>query len=169
MTGQHEDEQVRGNRPAHPRLRAIGWRGTAARLVAGVLLIGGVIRAQQVSGFDPAPWALGLAGFPAVLLAWQWLRASHNPGPVHATGLVGHAVCLAVGAALVLTPLYAPWLSVTRDATAVFYGASLLLAVVRGYAGCEVLAVSNWVMRRDDQVGCVFFTPVDHLEQRRPL
>ena len=169
MTRQHKDARSRGNRPDHPRRRAIGWRGTVARLIAGLLLVGGVIRTQQMTGFDPAPWALGLAGFPAVLLAWQWLRASRNPGPVHATGLVGHAVCLAVGAALVLTPLYAPWLSVTRDATAVFYGASLLLAVARGYPGCEVLAVSNWVMRRDDQVGCVFFTPIDRLEQHRPL
>lgn len=161
MTWQHENAQVRGNRPAHPRRRAIGGGGAAARLIAGLLAVGGVIRAQQVSRFDPAPWALGLGGFPATLLAWHWLRASHNPGPLHATGAVGHAVCLAAGAALVLIPLYAPWLSVTQDATALFYGASLLLAVVRGYAGCEVLAVSNWLMRRDDQVGCVFFTPID--------
>jgi hypothetical protein len=34
-----------------------------------------------------------------------------------------------------------------------------------------VLAVSNWLLRRDDQVGCVVFWPVDHLERgpRRPV
>jgi hypothetical protein len=29
----------------------------------------------------------------------------------------------------------------------------MLLAAARGYAGCEVLAVSNWLLHRDDQVG----------------
>jgi hypothetical protein len=46
------------------------------------------------------------------------------------------------------------------------YGASMLLAAVRGYGGCEVLAVSNWVLRRNDQVGCLVLAPVDHLERR---
>ncbi len=45
-----------------------------------------------------------------------------------------------------------------------FYGASMLLAAARGYAGCEVLAISNWLLRRDDQVGCVVFWPIDQLE-----
>jgi len=30
-----------------------------------------------------------------------------------------------------------------------------------------VLAVSNWLLRRDDQVGCVLFAPVDPLEHAR--
>jgi hypothetical protein len=47
-----------------------------------------------------------------------------------------------------------------------FYGASMLLAAWRGYAGCEVLALSNWVLRRDDQVGCLLFSPIDSLESR---
>jgi hypothetical protein len=45
--------------------------------------------------------------------------------------------------------------------------AAAVLAAARGYAGCEVLAVPNWPLRRDDQVGCVLFTPVDALERRR--
>ena len=44
--------------------------------------------------------------------------------------------------------------------------ASMLLAALRGYAGCEVLAVSNWLLRRDDQVGCAVFWPIDQLERR---
>jgi hypothetical protein len=42
----------------------------------------------------------------------------------------------------------------------------MLLAAVRGYRGCELLAVSNWLLRRDDQIGCVVFSPVDHMEGR---
>jgi hypothetical protein len=48
-----------------------------------------------------------------------------------------------------------------------FYGASMWLAALRGYAGCEVLAVSNWLLGRDDQVGCALFWPIDQLEHYR--
>jgi hypothetical protein len=55
----------------------------------------------------------------------------------------------------------------TSDAALLFYGASMWLASVRGYAGCEVLAASNWLLGRDDQVGCALFWPVDQLEHHR--
>jgi hypothetical protein len=58
-------------------------------------------------------------------------------------------------------------LSFTSDATLIFYGASMLLAAARGYGGCEVLAVSNWVLRRDDQVGCLVFSPLDYMGRQR--
>ena len=67
--------------------------------------------------------------------------------------------------ALVLTPWYAQPLSFTSGAALVFYGASMLLAAMRGYGGCEVLAVSNWLLRRDDQIGCMVLSPIDHLER----
>jgi hypothetical protein len=57
----------------------------------------------------------------------------------------------------------------TSDATLLFYGASMWLAAARGYAGCEVLAVSNWLLRRDDQIGCALFWPVDRLEHHRTM
>jgi hypothetical protein len=43
----------------------------------------------------------------------------------------------------------------------------MLLAAVRGYASCEVLAVSNRLLRRDDQIGCALFWPIDHGETNR--
>jgi hypothetical protein len=46
----------------------------------------------------------------------------------------------------VFLALYLP--EPTSDAALIFYGASMLLAALRGYAGCEVLAVSNWRLRR---------------------
>jgi hypothetical protein len=56
--------------------------------------------------------------------------------------------------ALVLTPSYAPSLAVTSDAALVFYGGSMLVAALRGSGGCEVLAISNWLLpeRRPDRV-----------------
>jgi hypothetical protein len=85
---------------------------------------------------------------------------------VVATGPVGHALNMAVFLALYLTPWYAPALRFTSDAALLFYGSSMLVAALRGYGGCEVLAVSNWLLRRDDQAGCMVFWPVDQLERR---
>jgi hypothetical protein len=65
------------------------------------------------------------------------------------------------------TLLVAPFLIIpyTSDATWLWLGASVLLAAARGYAGCEVLAISNWLLRRDDTVGCLVFTPIDLAEK----
>lgn len=68
--------------------------------------------------------------------------------------------------ALVLTPLYASPLSLTSNAALIFYGASMLLAAARGYGGCEVLAISNWILRRDDQIGCLVLSPIDDYERQ---
>lgn len=148
-----------------PGQRAIGRWGTVARLVVGVVLLADVAFGHWASGFRPTAWALGLVGFPAILLAAQWRRVWSGRAPMRATGPSGHVINCAVFLALYLTPHYAPALSVTSDAALVFYGASMLLAAARGYAGCEVLAVPNWVLRRDDQVGCMLFAPLDHVER----
>ena len=42
----------------------------------------------------------------------------------------------------------------------------MLLAALRGYSGCEVTAISNWILGKDDQVGCLVLSPVDDLERR---
>jgi hypothetical protein len=39
------------------------------------------------------------------------------------------------------------------------------LLAARGYAGCEVLAVSNWLLRRNDQVGSADFWAIEHRER----
>jgi hypothetical protein len=54
---------------------------------------------------------------------------------------------------------------VLSDAALLFYGATMLVAAGRGYGGCEVLAVSNWVLGRDDQIGCLLFEPLDRAER----
>jgi hypothetical protein len=141
------------------RPRGIGPAGTAARVIVGGLLLGSVAQGHVARGFHLSSWVLGLVGFPVLLLAGQWLRARRTPTQLRATGPVGHALNLALFLALYL-------LEFTSDAALIFYGASMLLAALRGYAGCEVLAVSNWLLRRDDQVGCAVFWPVDQLERR---
>jgi hypothetical protein len=140
--------------------RKIGPVGTTARIAVGALLLGSVAHGHLARGFHPAAWALGLVGFPAVLVGLQWLRARRSPTPLEATGPVGHALNLAVFLVLYL-------LEPTSDAALSFYGASLWLAALRGDAGCEVLAVANWLLHRDDQVGCAVFWPIDQLEHHR--
>jgi hypothetical protein len=146
------------------RQRRIGIIGTAARVILGLVFVGSVIWGEWTRGFHPASWALGLVGFPAVLLAWQWVRARHNTARFDATGTLGFALNCGIFFAFYLTPFYVPALAFTSDAALIFYGISMLLAALRGYAGCEVLAISNWLLRRDDQVGCVVFAPIDLLE-----
>ncbi len=142
------------------RRRKIGPFGTSVRIVVGALLVGSVAQGHLARGFHLSAWVLGLLVFPAVLVGLQWLRARRTPTRLEATGPVGHALNLAVFLALYLA-------EPTSDAALIFYGASMWLAALRGHAGCEVLAVSNWLLRRDDQVGCALFWPIDQLEHHR--
>ena len=87
------------------------------------------------------------------------MRLRFTNETLNATGGLGFCLNLAVGAVLFIIPF-------TREAALLFFGASLLLAAARGYAGCESLAISNWLLRRDDQVGCVVFSPIDEVEAR---
>ena len=148
------------------RSRAIGPAGTAARILLGGYLFGSVIEAEIRGGFTPLVWALGLLAFPGVLLAAQWARARRGAGQLQATGPVAHLVTLAGFVALTLIPEYNRAIDVKGDAAVIFVGMSMLLAAGRGYAGCEVLAISNWLLRRDDQLGCIVFAPVDRAESQ---
>jgi len=158
------NQQGAGQAPGRRRGRVIGALGTAARLLVGLVLLGSVLQGELAGPFRPAAWLLGLVGLPAVLLGWQWWRARRGRPRLRATGPLGHGLNIAVFLALYLTPWYAPSLRFTGDAALLFYGSSMLLAALRGDAGCEVLAVSNWLLRRDDQVGCLVFSPIDQLE-----
>jgi hypothetical protein len=146
--------------PANGSQRRIGPIGTTARVIVGILLVGSVAQGHLARGFHPSAWVLGLVGFPALLVGLQRLQARRTPIRLEATGPVVHALNLAVFLVLYL-------LEPTSDATLIFYGASMWLAALRGYAGCEVLAASNWLLGRDDQIGCAPFWPVDQLEHQR--
>jgi len=134
--------------------------GTAARVLVGMGLL-------YLTLFDtPFRWGLqwheallGLLGFPAVTIlgVLLWKALAGTSAPIRAMGHFG--LCSTTG---VLFALFA--VPFTQDATALFLGSTLLLAAIRGYAGCEVTAISNWLLRRDDQVGCMVFSPLDAAE-----
>ena len=140
--------------------RAIGKFGTVGRLALGVLFLWLAFSALTLRDYSTPPWhafVIGLIVLPAGLLAFQKMRLRFTKETLDATGPVGFCVNCAVGLALFV---------VASAATLLFYGVSLILAAARGYAGCEVLAISNWLMRRNDQVGCVVFSPLDAAESR---
>jgi drug/metabolite transporter (DMT)-like permease len=149
-----------------PTTRMIGMLGTVARIGVGVILTGSVLYGHAAHGWHPAAWLLGLLVFPTAVFAAQWWWTRRRPAPLRATGPVGHLITLLAFLALYLTWWYAPAVDELSDAALLFYGGSMLVAAARGYAGCEVLAVSNWLLERDDQIGCAVFWPVDTLEVR---
>jgi hypothetical protein len=146
--------------------RDIGPIGTAARLVVGLLLVGLIVYGQLSSSghLTPITWVLGLIGFPALVLAWHFWRIRRNPARFSVTSALSLVLSLALPVALYLTGWFVPPLWFTSDATLIFVGSSLLLAALRGSAGCEFLALSNWLLRRSDQMACAIFTPIDSLE-----
>ena len=151
-----ETEQVMRHSRESPgaRGRAIGTFGTIARLIVGAAFIA---LAFVLGEFEWYSLPLGLLGFPAALLLFQWLRLRWAPGKLEATGQLGFYLNI-----LIALPFFI--VSYTQAAAFLFYGASMLLAAARGYAGCEVTAISNWLLRREDQVGCVIFSPIDAAE-----
>jgi len=114
------------------------------------------------SGFE---WGLrwydlmvGLLVLPGVMLGVGLAARRFAPEGVRFMGVAG---TLLNGA--VLVALANPY---TGGGAALFYGTTILVAAARGQAGCEGTVLSNWVLHRDDQIGCPSFTPIDAAEQR---
>lgn len=154
--------------------RQIGPIGTTSRVVLGLVLLfglgipGGVttVHGRYQYRFDVLSVVLGAVVFPAVILAWHWWVVRGRTTQLRATGPMATSINLLVLLALFLIPELAPPIYYIATGAAVFYGVSMLLAAIRGKAGCEMTAISNWILGRDDQVGCPVFTPIDSVEHR---
>jgi hypothetical protein len=136
-----------------PRTRQIRFWGSAARLLLGTASI----VAAVLTGAGQQDLIIGLLVLPTVEVA---LLLARGPGaePLRMFGGSAYFLNWGVGiAAFTLVP----------QAAFLFYGASILLAFARGYAGCEIFAISNWLRRRDDQIVCPIFSPIDQAEARR--
>lgn len=132
--------------------RRIGIWGTASRLILGGLFVSWAVSMEP----GPADVVIGLVVFPAAVIGALSLRGRKAPS-LRLTGPEGHALNIAIwSAAFLLLPV----------PTLLFGGAAQLLAAARGYAGCELFAVSNWLRRRDNQIGCPVHSLVDAAEAR---
>jgi hypothetical protein len=152
------------------RARTLGPIGTAARAIAGGVLILVPIASDGLARWDAFA---ALIVLPALSVALDRLLAAGVTRLAEATGrlasdvtrtwtvhLSALVVILASAAALTyVTPI---------DAGAIwlFLGVSLLVAGVRGDAGCEAVAIANAIFRRRERTGCVAFALVDSLEGR---
>jgi hypothetical protein len=101
----------------------------------------------------------GLGVFPGAMFALGLVARHYATGPVRFTGSAGIALNCAVIVALVVNPY-------TAGGAALFYGATLIVAAGRGQPGCESTVLYNWVLGRDDQIGCPIFSPIDEAEAR---
>lgn len=146
--------------------KEIGPLGSVARFGLGLSLVGSVVYGQLATRFAPAPWVLGVLGFSALALAWHWWRIHRHPAPFRDTSILSFVLSVALPLALYFTWWYAPAFSFASDAILIFVGLSLILAALRSYAGCEMLAFSNWLLHRRDQLACAIFTPIDSLERQ---
>jgi hypothetical protein len=156
--------------PATRPRRDIGPVGTSARGVAGLLLVGSIVYGQFWATRHPAPatWALGLIGFPALVLAWHFWRIRRDPARFYYSNPLSFVLSLALPIVVYSVGWIVPALGFASDATIIFIGSSLLIAALRGYGGCEFLALSNWLLHRSDQFACAVVTPIDALEPHGP-
>lgn len=135
----------------------IGPVGVAARVVVGLVFV-----AAALWWRDPT-WAdllVGLVVMPAVAVGLLGWRARRRPDRLEATSPAAH--CLNV---VLFLPLF--FIPATAGGAFLFYGVSMLVAAPRRSGGCEVTAIANAVLDRDDQVGCVLFGPIDAAEASR--
>ena len=140
--------------------RRIGPIGTTSRVLGGLGLL-----YLALSDGDPS-WGLhwydavlGLAVLPALMLGIGLAASRFASGPVRFTGPLSLAVNAALGVALFASQY-------TAGGAALFVGTTLLVAASLAQPGCELSVLSNAILRRDDQIGCFVFTPIDELERR---
>jgi hypothetical protein len=148
--------------------RAIGPIGTLFRLVLGLGLVALIVYGQLVvtRHFSPVTWVIGLVALPLVVLVWHWWLVQRHPGGFDDSGPLSFGLSLALPLALYLAGWVVPAIWFMSDATLTFVGWSLVFAAIRGAGGCELLAPSNWLLGRADQVACAVVTPIDYLDQR---
>ena len=142
-------------------LRRIGPIGTVSRALAGLALVYLALSDGGRLSWD-LRWyevALGLGVLPAVMLAIGVAASRFADGPVRFTGPLALAVNAALGVALFANEYAA-------GGAALFVGTTLLVAAWRAQPGCELTVLSNSILRRDDQIGCLVFTPIDVAEAR---
>jgi hypothetical protein len=144
--------------------RTIGPWGTAVRAAAGIAGIAWAVVVPHEHPLMGLPGAssdaigllVGLIVAPAVLTLVVLIRGRNAPR-IH----LGHvAACLVTLVTVVVAQFYPVAVLVTISAP-------LLLLAAVGRHGCELLAVPNLVLRRNDYLFCLPFSPIDRWESTR--
>lgn len=144
--------------------RAIGPWGSAARVAAAATAFAWALAVPHDHPLGDVPGSgvlwwnllLGLVLVPGGTTVALRLRG-RDAAPLRA----GHAAqCLTVFVFFAIA-------QVLPVAMLVALGANLVVQVLRGDAGCELLAIPNWLLRRHDRLFCLLFTPIDAFEARK--
>lgn len=160
--------------------RQIGPAGTAVRVMGAVALL--VIAAVDLTIVDVPTGGIGWWDAAAVFLAFPLLaiassmavdalfqrlgadmvrrvRTTWSNEQAAATALVMLLVLGSAAVLVLLTPM-------NRFGIFAFVGLSMLFAAIRGYGGCELLALPKLLLRRDDAIWCPAQEPTEHTEER---
>jgi hypothetical protein len=138
----------------------IGPVGAGTRLLAALVLLSFALVGGDISwSLGVRDVVLGLVVFPAVTIAVGFAARRFRAGPLHYTGWIA----IGVNCALIVLLLANPY---TGGGAELFYGTTLLVAAWRRRPDCETTALANWVLDRNDQIGCPVFTPLDRAEAR---
>jgi hypothetical protein len=155
--------------------RAIGPVGTGLRITFGLLIIAAALIFDYPSrGIGWWDVAGALIMLPLIAVGAAWLvNAAYRRKPAMARrARTPWSAAQAGAAAIVISAVVAVGTALTfvtpidRIAIFLFFGASMLLAAVQGYDGCEILALPNTILRRSDAVWCPIYSPIDSAEQR---
>ena len=150
------------DRDQTPGGRQIGLWGTVARALVGTgFLVGAVVTRPTL-----ADALLGLLVMPSIVVGILAMRGK-NATPLRLDGPLAHITNIAVAIVLLGVRIQIGSVLDVRTAALLFYGASMLLAAWRGMGACELFAISNALRRRDDQLGCPLFLPIDSVEAVR--
>jgi len=148
--------------------REIGPIGTASRVVGGLIAIAVPITLSGIRWWDVAA---ALVALPLITMALSALVTAGYERYAPDSLARRHSICSGPACVLVAGVLaVAIALSIATPVNEVaiwsFFGVSMLVAALRGYAGCEVLAIPNAITGRRDHIGCVLYTPIDAAEAR---
>ena len=145
--------------------RQISIVGICARLIIGTWLVGNILYGHLVRGpFRPLPWMIDCRISSDILhLAVGTCPPQSRPHGSYRSHRLRYQCC---GLSLLLAFRPVVTLLVIRCGTSLLWCVDVSGAAIRGYAGCEALAISNWLLKRDDQLGCLFFSPIDYAERK---
>lgn len=148
--------------------RQIGPIGAASRAVGGLVAIAVPIALSGIGWWDVAAAVIAL---PLITLALSALVTAGYERYAPESLARRHSICSGPACVLVATVVgVAIALAIATPVSEVaiwcFFGVSMLVAALRGYGGCEVLAIPNAITGRRDQIGCILYTPIDAAEAR---
>lgn len=144
--------------------REIGPWGTTTRALAGAALIAWAVAVPHEhpwldlpgAGSRPLGSLIGGLVVPTALTLAVLMRGRAKP-----------ALRLGAGSALAVTGAWVVLVQIYPVAMLVAVGVPLVVMAVAGRCGCELMAIPNLLLRRNDYLFCLPFSPIDAWERSR--